>query len=334
MMKQANVYLLALSLLAFSSCLSSGKTAEKEIRKEVEQPKKVEIAFSADSAYYYTEKQCSFGPRVLESKAHDKCVEFMVAKLKEFGGDVDVQKCQVFDWEKKSRKAENVIAHFGDDSFANRIVLFSHYDSRPYADKDADSSTRLNPIDGANDGASGVGVILEIARQWKDCNPKFGLDVVFFDAEDLGEPSFITGNSANESWCLGSQYWSANTDFSKYKKPCAGILLDMVGDKDARFCIDYVSNQYANDLALKVWRNARNLGYSEMFRTDANGAGLIDDHYYVNMLAGIPTIDIIDYYDPRGGFPKTWHTHNDVMDNISKSTLEAVGKTVLSYIMR
>lgn len=333
-MKYANVYLLALSLFAFSSCLSSGKTAEKEIKNEVEQTKKPEIVFSADSAFSYIERQCSFGPRVLESKAHDKCVEFMVGKLKEFGGDVSVQKCQVTDWEKKKRKAENVIAHFGDSSFANRVVLFSHYDSRPYADKDSDESTRLKAIDGANDGASGVGVILEIARQWKDCNPKFGLDVVFFDAEDLGEPSFLTGNSSNESWCLGSQYWAANADFGIYRKPCAGILLDMVGDKDARFCVDYVSGQYANDLALKVWKNAKELGYSDMFRKDANGSGLIDDHYYVNLLAGIPTIDIIDFYDPRGGFPETWHTHNDVAGNISKHTLEAVGKTVLSYIKR
>lgn len=331
-MKHSSLYLLVFSLFAFSSCLSSGKTAEKEIKREVKQPKKVEIAFSADSAYSYTAKQCSFGPRLLESKAHDKCVEYMVGKLKEFGGDVSVQKCQVTDWAKKKWNAENIIAHFGDDSFANRIVLFSHYDSRPYADKDADESTRRTPIDGANDGASGVGVILEIARQWKDCNPKYGLDVVFFDAEDLGEPSFITGDSSNESWCLGSQYWSKNADFGRYKKPCAGILLDMVGDKDARFCIDYVSNHYANDLAVKVWKNAKELGYSDMFRTDANGAGLIDDHYYVNLLSGIPTIDIIDYYDPRGGFPETWHTHNDVIENISKSTLEAVGKTVLSYI--
>lgn len=333
-MKHSYLYIFALLFLSFSSCLSSGKTVEKEVKKEVEQTKKVDIAFSADSAYSYIEKQCSFGPRVLESKAHDECVDFMVSKLKEFGGEVEVQKCEVIDWEKKKRKAENVIAHFGDCSFASRIVLFSHYDSRPYADKDLEDNTRRIPIDGANDGASGVGVILEIARQWKTCNPKFALDVVFFDAEDLGEPSFITGDSDNESWCLGSQYWAVNADFSRYGKPSVGILLDMVGDNDARFCVDYVSGNFAGDLAEKVWRKAKELGYSQMFRNDSNGAGLIDDHFYVNKYARIPTIDIIDYYEPRGGFPETWHTHSDNMENISKTTLEAVGKTVLAYIMR
>ena len=243
-----------------------------------------------------------------------------------------MQKCDVVDWEKKTRKAENIIAHF-NPSAKKRVILFSHWDSRPWADQDGNEKTRRTPIDGANDGASGVGVILEIARQYKISDMKIGLDVVFFDAEDLGEPTFITGSRGNnDSWCLGSQYWSKNYKADSIAKPKFGILLDMVGDANAKFHIDLTSGRLASIAVTKIWQTAKNLGYDNIFEMRESGS-LIDDHVYVNQIANIPTVDIIDFTAYRG-FPDTWHTHQDVIGNISKSTLKAVGETLMTVLAK
>ncbi|MCQ2188912.1 MAG: M28 family peptidase [Paludibacteraceae bacterium] len=313
-----------------SACFSQGEKAEESAK--IAPKKEIKVNFNADSAYSYIAKQCEFGPRILESKAHDSCVAYMTSELRRHGADiVEVQKCEVVDWEKKTRKAENIIAHF-NPSAKKRVILFSHWDSRPWADQDADEKTRRIPIDGANDGASGVGVILEIARQYKNSGINAGLDIVFFDAEDLGEPTFITGHGNNDSWCLGSRYWAKNYKADSIAKPRYGILLDMVGDANATFHVDYASFKLASIAVNNVWQTAKNLGYNNVFEM-RESSSLIDDHINVSQYADIPTVDIIDFNAQRG-FPETWHTHQDVIGNISKSTLKIVGETLMTVLAK
>lgn len=331
MMKINKIIIATALATGLSACFSQGEKTQES--PKVSTKKEVKVDFNADSAYSYIAKQCEFGPRILESKAHDNCVEYMTSELRRHGADiVEVQKCDVVDWEKKTRKAENIIAHF-NPSAKKRVILFSHWDSRPWADQDGNEATRRKPIDGANDGASGVGVILEIARQYKQTDFKVGLDIVFFDAEDLGEPTFITGGRGNnDSWCLGSQYWARHYKADSIAKPRFGILLDMVGDADAKFHVDYTSGRLASIAVNKIWTTAKNLGYGETFEMRESGQ-LIDDHVQVCQYADIPTVDIIDFTAYRG-FPETWHTHQDVIGNISKTTLKAVGETIMTVMAK
>ena len=180
---------------------------------------------------------------------------------------------------------------------------------------------------GANDGASGVAVLLEIARQLQQHEPPVGIDIVFFDAEDYGEPAFEKSNK-RDTWCLGAQYWGKKPHYKI--KPKYGILLDMVGGRNPEFGMDRVSFQMAPDILTKVWNVARNLGYGSYFLNKQTGY-IIDDHVYVNALTGIPTINIIDYNTERG-FPETWHTVNDTPENIDIRTLEMVGRTVMYVV--
>ena len=209
-------------------------------------------------------------------------------------------------------------------------MLFAHWDSRPWSDHDPDPANYNTPVLGANDGASGVGVLLEIARQLGQTAPEVGVDIIFFDAEDYGAPETFTGNS-EDSWCLGSQYWARNPHKSGYKANY-GILLDMVGAPGATFYKEQISMHYAAHIVKKVWDKAQSLGFSQYFINEELGA-ITDDHLYINRITGIPSIDIIQYdkYSSKG-FGHYWHTINDTMENIDKSTLHAVGTTVMHVV--
>jgi len=193
----------------------------------------------------------------------------------------------------------------------------------------------MQPVLGANDGASGVGVLLELARQFSIFHFPFsiGIDLVFFDAEDMGTPSFYTGKEREDTWCLGSQLWARQRKKDGTSKAYEfGILLDMVGSPDAVFPKEYYSLQYASPYVEKVWRMASQLGYGRYFR-DTRSYPLTDDHYYVCTMAGIPCLDIIHYDAHNGtGFAHYWHTTHDDMQNISKTTLDAVGRTLMTLI--
>ena len=209
-------------------------------------------------------------------------------------------------------------------------MLCAHWDSRPYADQD-DEKYHHTPIDGANDGASGVGVLLEIARQIQLQAPAVGIDIVFFDAEDYGIPDFYKGPYKPDTWCLGSQYWGRIPHISDYKARF-GILLDMVGAKGAAFYYEGFSARTANNVMKKIWNTAERLGYGQYF-IKQEGGEVTDDHVYVNRFRGIPCVDII-HYDIQGntGFNPTWHTTDDTIENIDKATLQAVGQTVMEVI--
>jgi len=194
------------------------------------------------------------------------------------------------------------------------------------------------PIDGANDGASGVGVLLEIARNISLLDPLIGVDIILFDAEDYGAPSmsgqFFDLNSMNDTWCLGSQYFCKNILIENYK-PKYGILLDMVGGENAKFPKEGISRQFAAQKLNIIWKRAQQLGYGDYF-VNKVAPPITDDHTYINQLYRIPTLDII-HYTPRTtngrfDFGKFHHTHQDNIDNIHKPTLMAVGQTVLHVI--
>lgn len=286
--------------------------------------------FHADSAYLYVENQVNFGPRVPNTKEHKACADYLAAELKRFGADVKVQEINVTAYDGSTLEARNIIGSYNPQN-PKRILLFAHWDTRPFADSDPNSGNHHKPISGADDGASGVGVLLEIARQLNWKAPQVGVDIIFFDAEDYGTPEFYEGDAPSDTYCLGTQFWAKRPHVPNYKADF-GILLDMVGGKNAVFFKESTSMRYAPMIVDKVWSTARKLGYGKYF-INAAGGGIVDDHQYVIQGRNIPSIDIINY-DPEseGGFPPYWHTLNDNMSNIDKETLKAVGQTVLEVV--
>jgi len=307
-------------------------------------PEKKEITaplFQADSAYAMIEKQVSFGPRVPGTTAHKACGDWMVKQLKSYGASVVEQTTSLKTFDGSTIPVRNIVASFNADK-PNRIMLCAHWDSRPYGDKDKDNSLWKKPIDGANDGGSGVGVLLEIARQLGLSPTQAGIDLIFFDAEDLGTAEFAEGakevlnDGFTSSWCLGSQHWAKQKHVENYNARF-GILLDMVGAENATFNKEKFSTQNAPDVVNLIWNTANKLGYTSTFTADEI-EGVVDDHVFVTK-GGIRCVDIIDT-KPQimamglGGyvFGAYHHTHNDNMSIIDKNTLTAVGQTVLQVI--
>ena len=292
--------------------------------------------FSGDSAFAYTAAQLSYGTREMNSKGHEACAKYLIEEIKKFTDTVYLQKFEVNGFDEVNLKCTNIIAAINPKA-TNRILLTSHWDSRPWADQD--TKDRNKPILSACDGASGVGTLIEIARAIKASPLKnIGVDLFFNDAEDRGYSSSLSGivkdgNYDNEgSWCLGAQHWSANPHVPGYKADF-GILLDMAGAKGAVFSREGISSFNAGWVQDKVWANASALGFSNFFSNQTTGS-ITDDHVYINQIAKIPTIDIIhiDLSSPSGTFGAYWHTHSDNMDIIDKATLNAVGKTLLYTI--
>jgi Peptidase family M28 len=284
--------------------------------------------FDAASAYALVQKQVEFGPRVPGTPAHEACAEWLVKTLKQWTPDVAVQEFKARAYDGRPLAGKNIIASFNGEA-VDRILLCAHWDSRPFADHDPDPANHYRPVMGANDGASGVAVLLEIARCLSVRKPAAGVDILLLDLEDFGEHANWRGSS-RDSWGLGSQYWAKNPHRPGYRARF-GILLDMVGDGGATFLKEGTSLYYAPQVVRKVWDAARGLGFGRFF-IDRESDSLIDDHVYINQYAGLPTIDIIDYDADRGGFPSSWHTAGDTLDKINKKTLEAVGRTVLAVL--
>jgi hypothetical protein len=283
------------------------------------------IAFNEDSAYYFVEKQVKFGPRVPGSANHKKTALWLVKILNSYCDTVYEQKGTVANFKNQNIPFNNIIGSFNPLS-KERIMLSAHWDTRPQADEDKLSPNA--PADGANDGASGVGILIEIARQLNLNRPGLGIDLVLFDAEDGGDRK-----GSSESWCLGSQYWSKTPHVANYRAKF-GILLDMVGAKDATFPMELHSLDFARDYVYFVWQTAQSLGYGKYFTNDKGGM-ITDDHYYINSILGIRTLDIIQYNTTTNtGFGDYWHTHQDNMSIIDKNTLKAVGHTVIEVIYR
>lgn len=292
-------------------------------------PPVVVPTFSADSAYAFIEQQVAFGPRVPNTLGHQQCADYLAETLERFGAEVMLQKAQLRAFNGTILNATNIIGAFRPD-LTSRVLLFAHWDTRPWSDNDPDPANYNTPVIGANDGGSGVGVLLEVARQLGQQLPEVGVDIIFFDAEDYGAPESFQGN-AEHTWCLGSQHWAKNPHVPNYRARY-GILLDMVGARNATFYREQFSDYYAPDIVRKVWGTARSLGF-EGFFVDRRGGAITDDHLYVNRLAGIPSINIIEYNpNSENGFGAYWHTITDDMRNIDRNTLFAVGTTVLHVV--
>lgn len=325
-MKKHTIFFILVFLISILNSCKQDKKKPGE-PKEPRKPKKTIIVpeFNADSAYTFIARQVAFGPRVPGTKAHEECAMYLKSKLEEYLPVVMIQKGKVRLYNNKVVTAKNIIGSYkpGDN---NRVLLAAHWDSRPFADHDPNPANRDKPIDGANDGASGVGVLIEIARHVQKHQPEAGIDFIFFDVEDYGEPESSQLEKEN-TWCLGSQYWAKNPHkenyFARY-----GILLDMVGAKNATFPMEGGSMYYASSIVQKVWSTGIRLGYADYF-IKRETYQIIDDHIYINTMANIPTIDIVHLQiDGSSTFFEHWHTVNDNMDVIDKKTLKAVGHTL------
>lgn len=216
----------------------------------------------------------------------------------------------------------NVMGRFNLPS-PTRILLLAHWDSRPWADEDPDPANHTKPIDGANDGASGVGILLELARLMGQQAPQVGVDILLVDAEDSG----TSGN--DDSWALGTQYWVEHMPF----RPTYAVLLDMVGGRGATFPRELFSDVNARVLNDRIWRIAGELGLGSVF-INRQGGAVNDDHLPL-LRAGIPAVDIIETNHPAtGSFNPTWHTLQDNIDNIDAATIGHVGQVVTALIYR
>jgi len=332
-MKNLPIYL----LVAFTmiSCGNSKSTKNEERETRSEEP--VGIVFHADSALLYCQQQCDFGPRTMNSEAHERCGEWIANKFESFGMEVTKQNATLVGYDGTPLKSTNIIASYNPEA-QDRILICAHWDSRPWADNDPDEANHKKPVMAANDGASGVGVMLEIARllsQLPIDNGKLiiGIDFICFDAEDWGTPQWAESKDDDgDTWALGAQYWAEHPHRNGYKARF-GILLDMVGGQGAKFYQEGVSLYFAQSIVKKVWQAAETVGFGSYFVNDQGGT-ITDDHLPVNQKAGIPCIDIIPYYPDckQSSFGPTWHTVNDDMNHLDKNTLQAVGQTLVQVI--
>lgn len=311
--------ILLLMLALFGACKEAPKSEDTGTPST---PKQVTVpAFNKDSAYAFVQQQVDFGPRTMGSEGHEACARWIVQKLQNYGTEVTEQTFPVSLYTGEEHTGTNIMAKINPDH-ARRILLAAHWDTRHIADQDADPDKKDQPILGADDGASGVAVLLELARVIASHPIDLGVDLVFFDAEDHGH-----SGGSHDTYCLGSQYWSKNLPVKG--RPQYGVLLDMVGSSAATFPKEGISMHYASGIVEKVWSLAQSMGYGHLFVNRQIG-NLTDDHLFVNQLAGIPMIDVINY--TTEGFGSYWHTHDDDMDVINKDTLRATGQVMLALL--
>ena len=308
----------------FSSC-SNDNNKDKTETKILTHQDSIPTApkFNEDSAYSFVKAQVDFGPRIPGTPAHAKCSDYLFAKLKSYGWEVQMQNGNIETYDGKKFNLKNIIASYKSEN-PNRILLFSHWDSRPFADQDKIDPNK--PFDSADDGPSGVGVILEIARQLNLKQPNVGIDILFDDLEDYGKEH---DNDA-DTWGLGAQYWAKNPHKPGYAAQY-GILLDMVGARGATFPREGESNEYASYVVKKIWNKAAHLGYSNYFVFQDAGS-ITDDHVYIIRDANIPCVDIVNMNAQTGQFGAHHHAHSDNMSVIDKNTLKAVGQTILEVV--
>lgn len=332
---QKNIIILLIALTATFFCSCGGqKTNEAQVIEDT-----CHVVFNADSAFNDIVAQCEFGPRVPGTEAHSRCGDWIVKRFQSLGLTVEEQTAPITMWDGSVFKCRNIIAHYGNARKADGMpgsatpahrndekkpfLFAAHWDSRPWADADPDESQHKQPVMAANDGASGVALMLELARHIAEVCPDRPVDFVCFDLEDYGK------DDQENSFALGALHWSKmnRTDYEW------GILFDMVGGEGAQFCYEGYSMRYAQWLVARTWSAATTAGMAEFF-PHKDGGIITDDHVPMNEVAGIPTIDIIPYYNQAGipSFGPTWHTTKDTPEHISRETLKGVGQTILQLL--
>jgi len=319
-MKNSSILLFAI-LFIVSAC-SSGDDEKLQFENR-QQPVP---AFNVDSAYSYVVNQVEIGPRNPGSEEHRKAKDYLIKQLKKYAGDkyVFTQNFTHGGYQGDTLAMSNIIAAFNPQS-SDRIMLCAHWDTRPRAENDADNPE--TPILGADDGASGVAVLLELARLFSKEQPPVGVDIILFDGEDYGKEGDFG------SYFLGSRFWSNYPPVKNYN-PRFGILLDMVGGENARFRKELNSQEFAPALVNEIWGIAQQKGYNSLF-LDEEGARVSDDHLVINRIRKIPTINIIRHSvgdEGKAEFAPYWHTHNDNLEIIDKKTLNAVGEVLTELV--
>lgn len=289
---------------------------------------KVQIPqFDADSAYGYVAAQLEFGYRTPGSKGQEQCAQYLAKTMERWCDEVMVQDFNTTLWNDNVVKGKNIIASL-DPENQHRILIAAHWDSRLWADHDPDPANHKKPIPGANDGASGVAAIMEMARVMSQDRPGVGIDFIFFDVEDQGAPEWADCNK-DDTWCKGSQYWAMNPH-KPYYKAIYGVLFDMVGSANPRFTKEEVSMYFASNIMNKYWNVAASMGMGNIF-VDQKSPSILDDHLYINQNTHIPTIDIVQN-TPDCSFYPYWHTMGDDLDKIDRNSLKAVAEVTMKAI--
>jgi hypothetical protein len=309
-------------LLGITACSSNKSEKSFQFTKK----NRTVPQFNVDSTYHQIVCQVQMGPRNPGSEGHTKALSYLTKKLKSYAGAkyVYVQRFTHKGYNRKKLKLANIIAAFNPQD-SDRIMLCAHWDTRPRADEG--SKNQNKPILGADDGASGVAVLLELARLFHNHPPQIGVDIVLFDGEDYGKVQDI------DKFFLGSKYWAEHPPVKNYH-PRFGVLLDMVGGVHAQFPKEGNSMNNAPSLVDAVWKVARQMGYDSLF-VDKKGERISDDHVPLMHIRKIPMVDIIHYNPGMNGndvFPFYWHTHQDDLKIISKKTLGGVGNVLTEMI--
>ncbi|MEX2281485.1 MAG: M28 family peptidase [Gemmatimonadota bacterium] len=310
MKKNLSTLLMATCLLGCSGQDADGRTTSGSGRNQASNAP----PFSADSAYAYLRKQASFGPRVTGMPGHAAQLAWMKEFLATRADTVITQEfTHTHTPSGKKLQMTNLLARFKPTA-ETRILILAHWDTRPTADQDHDPEKAKLPIIGANDGASGVAVLLELANVLKNHSAPIGVDLLFVDGEDYGPDG--------SDMYLGANHFAAN--LMPGYKPMYGILLDMIGDQSPVYKIEGNSQEMAPEVVDRVWRTAERIGLAEFFPRTSQGS-VTDDHLPLNR-AGIRTIDIIDFDYPH------WHTSQDIVENTSPRGLGAVGRVLTELI--
>ncbi|MEC7736342.1 MAG: M28 family peptidase [Candidatus Neomarinimicrobiota bacterium] len=276
--------------------------------------------FDEDHAFEYLVAQCDFGPRNPGSEGYYACLDFIINELDQSADDIILQDFRYQEQRYRKRyDLQNIIARFNPDA-SFQTIISAHWDTRPWADQEDNRRDRNQPIIGANDGASGVAVLLELAKIMGETPPPIGVNLVFFDGEDLGVPG------ENETYCQGSRYFAKNLPIPR---PDEAINLDMVGDKQLHIPVEKYSLEYNPNLVRYLWGRADDMGLDAFDITPQYA--IYDDHVRLHEIAGIPAIDLIDFKYPNP-YANFWHTMNDVPENCSAESLEQVGKLMVDYI--
>jgi len=329
MTKRGKLFLLSIvACLLLSACNGGGGQQQpSQTTPSVDYSQVSVPSFDGDSAFLFVSDQLAFGYRHPGTKGHSLCAYYLEQCLHRWCDTVVVQPFLTTLWDGQQVEGLNIIGSLAPER-DQRVLLAAHWDSRQWADHDLDTNNWHRPLLGANDGASGVAVILELARIMSSMPPDVGVDFVLFDVEDQGIPEWA-GRYEDNTWCKGSQYWAQNPHRMFYSAQY-GILFDMVGTDQPRFTKEEISMNFAPGLMDKMWRCAASLGYGNVFVDDLSGS-ILDDHLYVNQILRIPMIDVVQN-SKECSFYKHWHTVNDNLDAVNKQSLSIVGNVTMKVI--